>query len=87
MSRIIYICFIVTTMFMSSACSDKKNYTIEAKIVNLEGKPIYVIQDKYNEIMNSNQINEILDSGRDKTMQIAKEKTYEVFKKVGFGRY
>ena len=36
---------------------------------------------------NSNQINEILDSGRDKTMQIAKEKTYEVFKKVGFGRY
>ena len=49
MSRIIYICFIVTTMFMSSACSDKKNYTIEAKIVNLEGKPIYVIQDKYNE--------------------------------------
>ena len=46
-----------------------------------------VIQDKYNEIMNSNQINEILDSGRDKTMQIAKEKTYEVFRKVGFGRY
>ncbi len=37
--------------------------------------------------MNSNQINEILDSGRDKTMQIAKEKTYEVFRKVGFGRY
>ena len=45
------------------------------------------IQNKYHEIMNSNQINEILDSGRDKTMQIAKEKTYEVFKKVGFGRY
>ena len=49
MSRIIYICFIVTIMFISLACSDKKSYTIEARIVNLEGKPIYVIQDKYNE--------------------------------------
>ena len=37
--------------------------------------------------MEIKDINEILDSGRDKTMQIAKEKTYEVFKKVGFGRY
>lgn len=36
--------------------------------------------------MNSNQINEILDSGRDKTMQIAKEKLMK-YLKVGFGRY
>lgn len=45
------------------------------------------IQNKYNEIINSDKLNEILDNGREITEKIAKEKTYEVFKKVGFGRY
>mgnify|MGYP005898995835 CR=1 FL=1 len=44
-------------------------------------------QNKYNEIINSDKLNEILDNGREITEKIAKEKTYEVFKKVGFGRY
>ena len=64
------------------------NYgNLKKEVADVVVESLTEIQNKYHEIMNSNQINEILDSGRDKTMQIAKEKTYEVFKKVGFGRY
>ena len=41
-------------------------------------------QDKF---IDGDKLNEILDNGREITEKIAKEKTYEVFKKVGFGRY
>ena len=44
------------------------------------------IQDKYNEILNSNIINDILDNGAKKANEIAKKKYEEVFKKVGLGR-
>lgn len=45
------------------------------------------IQNKYNEIINSDRLNEILDKGKYITSEIAKEKVYDVFNKVGFGRY
>ena len=44
------------------------------------------IQDKYNELINSNEIDKILDDGRDKTREIAKNKYLEVKEKVGLGR-
>ena len=43
-------------------------------------------QDKYNEVMSSGIINDILDAGRDYTNEIAKEKYELVRKAVGFGR-
>ena len=43
-------------------------------------------QDKYNEVINSGIINDILDAGRDYTNEIAKEKYELVRKAVGFGR-
>ena len=45
------------------------------------------IKNKYNEIINSNMLNDILDNGREVATGIAKKKTEEVFSKVGFGRY
>lgn len=44
------------------------------------------IQTKYNEIVNGTMLDDILDKGREKTCEIAKEKTLDVFKKVGLGR-
>lgn len=44
------------------------------------------IQTKYNEIINGTMIDDILDKGREKTCEIAKEKTLDVFRKVGLGR-
>ena len=43
-------------------------------------------QDKYNEVINSGIINDILDAGCDYTNEIAKEKYELVRKAVGFGR-
>lgn len=44
------------------------------------------IQTKYNEIINGIMLDDILDKGREKTCEIAKEKTLDVFRKVGLGR-
>ena len=77
----------ITTKEAEDHFKDYNYGNLKKEVADVVVDSLKVIQDKYNEIMNSNQINEILDSGRDKTMQIAKEKTYEVFKKVGFGRY
>lgn len=44
------------------------------------------IQTKYNEIINGTMLDNILDKGREKTCEIAKEKTLDVFRKVGLGR-
>lgn len=44
------------------------------------------IQTKYNEIINGTMLDDILDKGREKTCEIAKEKTLYVFRKVGLGR-
>ncbi len=44
------------------------------------------IQTKYNEIINGTMLDDILDKGRKKTCEIAKEKTLDVFRKVGLGR-
>ncbi|MCQ2474082.1 MAG: tryptophan--tRNA ligase [Saccharofermentans sp.] len=43
-------------------------------------------QDKYNEVMNSGIIDDILNSGRDYSIEIAREKYELVRKAVGFGR-
>ena len=44
------------------------------------------IQTKYNEIINGTMLDDIHDKGREKTCEIAKEKTLDVFRKVGLGR-
>lgn len=44
------------------------------------------IQTKYNKIINGTMLDDILDRGRKKTCEIAKEKTLDVFRKVGLGR-
>ena len=63
------------------------NYgTFKTKVAEVVCNTLKDIQDKYNEIINSNVINEILDEGRDKTINIAKEKYIEAKKKMGFYR-
>jgi len=44
------------------------------------------IQEKYEKIINSSKLDEILDNGNKKTIEIAKNKYEEVRKKVGLGR-
>ena len=64
------------------------NYgNLKKEVADLVVEVLLGIQDKYNTLINSSEIDEILDRGREKTKKIAKEKMEEVFSKVGLGRY
>ena len=63
------------------------NYGIFKKeVANLVVDKLTILQNKYNDIINSSLIDEILDKGYIKTNEIAKNKYYEVKEKVGLGR-
>ena len=64
------------------------NYgNLKREVADLVVEVLLGIQDKYNSLINSSEIDEILDRGREKTNKMAKEKMEEVFGKVGLGRY
>lgn len=63
------------------------NYgTFKSDVADLVVKTLRPIQDKYKKLLNSSEVDLILDNGRNKTLEIAKNK-YELLKKsVGLGR-
>lgn len=64
------------------------NYgNLKKEVADLVVEKLTAIQKKYYKIINSEEIDKILDQGREVTNKIAKEKLYEVFGKVGLGRY
>lgn len=77
----------ITTEEASSYFKDYNYGNLKREVADLVVSVLSDIQKKYNDIMNSNMLNEILDKGREKSISIAKEKVYDVFNKVGFGRY
>lgn len=60
------------------------NFKIE--VANTLNEKLSTIQNKYQEIINTGEIDKILDKGREVTEKIAKEKYNEVINKVGLGR-
>ena len=64
------------------------NYgNLKKEVADLVVEVLLSIQEKYNNLINSSEIDEILDNGREQTNKIAKDKLEEVFRKVGLGRY
>ena len=64
------------------------NYgNLKKEVADLVVEVLTNIQTKYNELINSTEIDEILDRGKEITNKIAKQKLEEVFSKVGLGRY
>lgn len=64
------------------------NYgNLKKEVADLVVEVLTNIQTKYNELINSTEIDEILDRGKKITNKIAKQKLEEVFSKVGLGRY
>ena len=59
---------------------------LKKEVADLVVSVLSNIQTKYNEIINGTMLDDILDEGREKTCEIAKEKTLDVFRKVGLGR-
>lgn len=63
------------------------NYgNLKKEVADLVVEVLTNIQNRYNELINSNEIDKILDRGKEVTNKIAKDKVEEVFNKVGFGR-
>ena len=66
-----------------------KNYNykdFKEEVANVVTEHISIIQEKYNRLINSSMLDEILDNGIKKTREIAKKKYEEVKEKIGLGR-
>lgn len=55
-------------------------------LAEIVAKEIKEIQDRYNEIINSNELDEILDEGRIKATEMARRQLSKVYRKIGLGR-
>lgn len=63
------------------------NYgTFKTKVADEVEKLLTSIQSKYQELLKSEELDKILDKGRDKTIEIAKKKYNEAKEKMGFHR-
>lgn len=63
------------------------NYgTFKTKVADEVEKLLTSIQSKYQELLDSKELDKILDKGRDKTIEIAKKKYNEAKEKMGFHR-
>lgn len=63
------------------------NYgNLKREVADVVVEKLTAIQTKYNEIINSSELDRILDEGRDKTNKIASAKYEEVRTKMGLGR-
>ncbi len=67
--------------FEGGGYGDLKKATADAVV-----SKVVPFQDKYNEVISSGIIDDILDAGRDYSIKIAKEKYEQVRQAVGFGR-
>lgn len=66
---------------------ENSNYgEFKREVANSVERVLTDIQSKYNEIMNSDKIDKILDESNKKVRTIAEAKVHEVFEKVGVGR-
>ena len=64
------------------------NYgNLKKEVADVLVDSLSVIQEKYNKLINSEELDKILDEGKRKTMELAKEKFEDVVRKIGLGRY
>jgi tryptophanyl-tRNA synthetase len=66
---------------------ESKNYqSFKADLAEIVADALRPIQSKYFEIMNSSELDKILDQGADKARLVAQRKLAKVYKKIGLGR-
>ncbi|MGM9970884.1 MAG: tryptophan--tRNA ligase [Anaeroplasmataceae bacterium] len=58
----------------------------KADLAELVANTLIPIQNRYNELINSHELDEILDNGRDYALKIASKKLSKVYNKIGLGR-
>ncbi|MCK9235957.1 MAG: tryptophan--tRNA ligase [Acholeplasmataceae bacterium] len=60
--------------------------TFKNDLALLVEKTLIPIQEKYQEIIKSSYLDEVLDKGREAASQVARRKIFQVYKKMGLGR-
>lgn len=88
-SNLLTIYSVFTDIKLEDVCEKFKDYNygnLKKEVADVVVDKLLKIQNKYNELINSNYIDKVLDDGMKKTMEIAKNKYNEVVKKVGLGR-
>jgi tryptophanyl-tRNA synthetase len=65
---------------------DSNYATFKEDVANAVEAELRPIQEKYNEIINSKYLDEVLDEGRDYANYLANKKIIKVYNKVGLGR-
>ena len=55
-------------------------------LANIVADTLKPIQEKYQEIINSPYLDEVLDQGRHRASEIARKKMFKVYKRIGLGR-
>lgn len=89
-SNLLTIYATLSNISIEDAIDKFKDYNygnFKREVADIVVDKIMDIQKKYNEIINSTLLDEILDKGIEITNKLAKAKYEEVCKKVGFGRY
>lgn len=88
-SNLLTIYSVFTDIKLEDVCEKFKDYNygnLKKEVADVVVDKLLKIQNKYNELINSDYIDKVLDDGMKKTMEIAKNKYNEVVKKVGLGR-
>ncbi len=83
----IYSC--ITNEEISSIVERYKNsnyQTFKDDLANVVEELLIPIQAKYKELVNSEELNKILDDGRDYAMKLSMRKIQKVYNKIGLGR-
>ena len=66
---------------------DSKGYgDFKGDLAEIVANEIAPIQERYNQILNSNELNEVLDKGREDAKRLAFKKMRKVYRKIGVGR-
>lgn len=71
---------------LEESYKNKSYKEFKEDLANIVGDELKRIQDKYNEIITSKELDEILDNGARKASIIAARKIDKVFNKIGLGR-
>lgn len=88
-SNLLTIYSVLSDISIEETVNKFKDYNygnFKKEVANLVVDKLTILQNKYNDIINSSLIDEILDKGYIKTNEIARKKYYEVKEKVGLGR-
>lgn len=79
----------ITETDLEEVCEKFKEYnygTFKKEVADVVVERLCKIQERYNELINSDYLDKILDEGMKKTTEMAKVKYEDVMKKVGLGR-